>query len=224
LRLKHPLRRSVSIDASSTPELQKNSAPPPLVSLECNVIDVTRSFPASSAGGCDGLRPHHSKDMTSPLTSDARKKFVSHLREFVNLCLAGKVPSSIQPIFCGASLCALTKKDGGIRSIVVGCTLCRLVAQSVGKVVQEKMAAKMAPVQLGFGVKRGTEASAHAVRRFLQNIGPGQAVLQMDLKNAFNAISRDEMIRITHDILPETFQFVSTLATVHHHTSALETF
>ena len=135
---------------------------------------------------------------------------VSHLSGFANLCLAGKVPSSIQPVFCGASLCALTKKDGGIRPIAVGCTLRRLVAKSAAKVVQEKMAAKMAPVQLGFGVKRGTEASAHAVRRFLQNIMPGQAVLKLDFKNAFNAIGRDEMIRIKHDILPGLFQFVST--------------
>jgi Reverse transcriptase (RNA-dependent DNA polymerase) len=148
--------------------------------------------------------------MMSPLTGDAEKKFVSHLREFVNLCLAGKVPSSIQPVFCGASLCALTKKDGGIRPIAVGCTLRRLVAKSVVKVVQEKMAAKMAPVQLGFGVKRETEASAHAVRRLLQNIRPGQAVLKLDFKNAFNAISGDEVIRTIHDMLPELFQFVST--------------
>jgi hypothetical protein len=70
----------------------------------------------------------------------------------------------------GAWLCALTKEDGGIRPIAVRCTLRRLVAKSVAKVDQEKMGGKMAPVQLGFGAKRGTEASAHAVRRFLQNI------------------------------------------------------
>ena len=39
---------------------------------------------------------------------------------------------------------------------------------------------------------------------------PGQAVLKLDFKNAFNAISRDEMIRTIHDIIPELFQFVST--------------
>jgi hypothetical protein len=98
----------------------------------------------------------------------------------------------------------------------VGCTLRRLVAKSVVKVVQEKVAAKMAPIQLGFGVKRVTEASAHAVRRFSQNIRPGQAVLKLDFKNALNAISRDEMIRTIHDILPELFQFVSTYYSSSH--------
>ena len=106
----------------------------------------------------------------------------------------------------------------------MGCTLHRLVAKSAAKVVQKKMAAKMAPVQLGFGVKRGTEASVHAVRRFLQNIMPGQAVLKLDFKNAFNAISRDEMIRIIHDILYLSSSNSFLLVTVHHHTSALVIF
>jgi hypothetical protein len=108
LRLKYPSRRSVSIDASSTPELQKNSAPPPLVLLVYDVTDAIKSFPAGSAGECDGLRAQHLKDMTSPLTSDTGKTLVSHLREFASLCLAGKVPSSIQPVFCawGVAMCS----------------------------------------------------------------------------------------------------------------------
>ena len=62
----------------------------------------------------------------------------------------------------------LNKKDGGIRPIAVGCSLRRLVAKTAAKCVQVKMAEKMAPTQLGYGVKQGTEAAAHAARRFLE--------------------------------------------------------
>ena len=59
--------------------------------------------------------------------------------------------------------------DGGIKPIAVGCTLRRLVAKTALKLVQETMAAKLAPIQLGFGVKQGTEAAAHVARRFLRD-------------------------------------------------------
>ena len=173
-------------------------------------MNAIKSLPAGSAGGLDGLRPQHIKDLTNMHTGEAGQRLISRLTDFVNLCLAGRVPASIRPIFCGASLCALNKKDGGIRPIAVGCTLRRLVAKTASKLVQEKMTAKMAPTQLGFGVKQGTEAAAHATRRFLQQLRQGQALLKLDFVNAFNAISRDEMLRVVSDELPELFNYIST--------------
>jgi hypothetical protein len=72
------------------------------------------------------------------------------------------------------------------------------------------MAAKMAPTQLGFGVKQGTEAAAHAARCFLRNIQPGQAILKLDFVNAFNSLSRNEILQTMRDDLPELFPFIST--------------
>ena len=110
---------------------------------------------------------------------------ISRLTDFANVCLSGNVPPSIRPIFCGASLCALNKKDGGIRPIAVGSTLRRLVAKTAAKCVQEKMAARMAPTQLGFGVKQGTEAAVHATRRFLRDMQPGQSSTETRLRKCF---------------------------------------
>jgi hypothetical protein len=82
-----------------------------------------------SAGGLDGLRPQHLKDLTGALAGDAGRRLLAIRTEFVNICLSGRVPEVIQPVFCGASLCALNKKDGGIRTIAVGGILRRLVAK-----------------------------------------------------------------------------------------------
>jgi hypothetical protein len=213
LRLKHPPRRDVSSNAApaTVQHIHPNSLPPsPLIVQNRDIIDAIKSFPAGSAGGIDGMRPQHLKDLTSVHTGDAGQRLVSQLTEFANVCLAGDVPTAIRPVFCGASLCALIKKDGGIRPIAVGCTLRRLVAKSASKSVQEKMAAKLAPIQLGFGVKQGTEAAAHAARRFLQDMQPGQALLKLDFVNAFNAISRDEILHTFQSDLPELYPFIST--------------
>ena len=170
LRLKHPPRRVAPSGVPTNSHNTVNSLPLPLVVAERDIKDAIKSLAAGFAGGVDGMRPHHLKDLTSVHTGDAGQRLVSRLTEFANLCLAGDIPTAIQPIFCGASFCALTKKDGGIRPIAVGCTLRRLVAKTASKLVQEKMTAKLAPIQLGFGVKQGTEAAAHAARRFLRDM------------------------------------------------------
>ena len=100
-------------------------------------------------GGIDGLRPQHRKDLTSVHTGDVGQRLVSRLTELANLCFAGEVSTVLRPVFCGASLCALTKKDDGIKPIAVGCTLRRLVAKTASKLVQETMAAKLAPISSG---------------------------------------------------------------------------
>ena len=114
-------------------------------------MTAIKSFVPGSAGGPDGLRPQHLKDLISASAGDAGVRLLTRLTEFSNLCLTGHVPADLQPVFCGASLCALNKKDGGIRPIPVGRTLRRLVAKAACKVVTTKMATQFLPVQLGFG-------------------------------------------------------------------------
>ena len=98
--------------------------------LESDILGAIKSFMPESAGGPDGLRPQHLKDLTCASTGDAGRRLLTLLTQFSNLCLAGRVPVEIQPVFCGASLCALNKKDGGIRPIAVGSTLRRLIAKT----------------------------------------------------------------------------------------------
>lgn len=111
--------------------------------------------PHGSAGGPDGLRPQHLKDLVGPATGGGVHSLLSALASFVTLVLAGRTPPSIRPFFFGATLIALEKKDGGVRPIAVGCTLRRLAAKVASGRVLEDMAALLAPRQLGFGVKGG---------------------------------------------------------------------
>jgi len=91
-----------------------------------------------------------------------------------------------QSYFYGESLCALAKKDGGIRHITIECTLRHLLTKVTCRAVRDQVAAHPAPIQLGKGIKKGTEATAHATRHFLQNRGPHQVLLKLDFKNAVN--------------------------------------
>ena len=84
------------------------------------------SFRKGSAGGPDGLRPQHLKDMVSVASSS--QVFLPALTAFVQLMLEGRTPTFIRTYFFGANLTAIRKSDGGVRPIAVGCTLRRLVA------------------------------------------------------------------------------------------------
>ena len=97
-----------------------------------DIIRAVRSFPNGSAGGPDGLRPQHLKDVTGHSAVDGCQALLPALTSFVKLILEGRTPSSIAPFFFGAKLTALQKKDGGVRPIAVGNTLRRLAAKVAG--------------------------------------------------------------------------------------------
>ena len=77
------------------------------------VAKAIRSFPNGSAGGPDGLRPQHLKDLTGPSSEGGGHALLSALVSFLSLVLSGGTPLSIRPYFFGANLFALEKKDGG---------------------------------------------------------------------------------------------------------------
>ena len=67
----------------------------------------------------------------------------------------------------GANLVALNKKGGVVHPIAMGCTLQRLVSKCAGLLIRDEMGELLAPRQLGYGVKRESEAAVHAVCRFV---------------------------------------------------------
>ena len=73
--------------------------------------------------------------------------------------LEGKVPHPVSPFLLGASL---TVSGGGIRAIAVVCTLRRLAAEVAGGRVKSDAVKLLMPHQLGYGVRLGAEAAAHA--------------------------------------------------------------
>ena len=175
---------------------------------EREVARAIKSFPCGSAGGPDGLRPQHLKDLTSESAERGGKELLRALSSFILLVLEGNTPLSIQPIFFGANLIALRKKGGGIRPIAVGQTLRRLVAKCGGFRVVESIGASLAPLQLGYGVPSGCEAAAHAARQYLGLMSSGQVMVKLDFKNAFNCLRRDKILQAVRSTCPELFHFV----------------
>ena len=153
LQQKHP--------ASSTIPLAETMGLPLITVSEEEIVRAIRSFPNDSAGGPDGLRPQHLKDMTGPITNGGAQALISARSQFVTVVLQVKIHMSIRSFFFGASLTALTKRDsaycGGLHPAPAGCQGCRLQGEGQdGK--------------LGYGVRGGAEAAVHAARLYMQDL------------------------------------------------------
>ena len=84
LKAKHPFPHP----DTQIPPLEEGFTLPTPVSEEV-VAKTILSFPNGSAGGPDGLRPHHLKDLTSASAERGGKELLRALATFVNLVLKG---------------------------------------------------------------------------------------------------------------------------------------
>ena len=143
LKAKHPPPHP----STMIPPPPKESTSSSLISEE-EVAQAIRSFPNDSAGGPEGLRPQHLKDLVSTSAERPGKELLNTLTSFINLVVSGKTPHEAHSTFFGASLIALRKKGEGVRPIAVGQTLRCLAAKFVGSRVLQSMGAYLAPCSL----------------------------------------------------------------------------
>ena len=204
LKEKHPPRNP----SFESPPEPIQSAVNSIVVTPSDILAAIRSFPAGSAGGPDGLRPQHLKDLFTSRSGLGANLLQDALCRFVNFVIKGEVLDEARPFFFGASLIALTRPDGGVRPIAVGCTLRRLVAKCVSQSIQEAMGDLLSPLQLGYGTPMGAEAAVHIARTYLHNMQSNQLILKIDFRNAFNSIRRDKMLLSVLEHVPEIYPLV----------------
>ena len=177
----------------------------PIQVTPISVRKAIMSFPNGSAGGPDGLRPRHLKDLLIGAEDD--HPLLQRITELMNLILDGSTPTAVRPILFGASLTAITKQAGGIRPIAVGYLWRRLSGKLVCNHVSARMAALLSPHQLGFGVKGGAEAGVRAARRFITNLPDNEVMIKIDFRNAFNTLRRDVIMEAVKENIPEVLNY-----------------
>jgi len=222
-----------TIDADTLDELRQRHPAPPndfreyyaenasqnekiYVSVE-ELTTAVKSFPLSSAGGFDGFRPRHLKDM---LSTHGNVELLSMMTEFCGKVINGELPQFILKYFYGASLTAFRKKAGGLRPIACGLTLRRLAAKILIWRHKNELTGCLLPNQVGCGVQRGAEAAAHAVRTYLEGDRTPdlKVMVKLDYRNTFNTVRRDWMLEKVSQHVPtllpmvrQAYQFESLL-------------
>ena len=84
---------------------------------------------------------------------ELESELMDSLTSFINLVVAGNVPTFARPFFFGATLIGLSKNDGGVRPIAIGCTLRRLAAKCCACLVKEEVGSRTLPHSVRFWYK-----------------------------------------------------------------------
>ncbi|KAL2630234.1 hypothetical protein R1flu_014920 [Riccia fluitans] len=118
----------------------------------------------------------------------------------------------------GAShLLASEKPSGGVRPIAVGEELYRLIARSLGFQFRETLVDHFSPLQFGMATCGGCKTIIHGLRATL-DLHPDWVFLQVDIRSAFNTVSREALfheLSVAIGSLDQLFPFVSSFYACH---------
>eukprot|EP00731_Ephydatia_muelleri_P024145 Em0016g416a len=164
------------------------SCPPPVAPLipstpatigpDFNMFAILHSFPKDTVADPSGLRIQHLLDAaTIPLPTS----ICSALRDVVNLMASD------------------------IRPIAVGETLRRLTGKCLCAVIKDKASELFHPLQFGVACSAGSEKIIHGLRKCIEDHWDDEdfVVLKVDMRNAFNLVSRQAILDECASLFPE---------------------
>lgn len=127
-----------------------------------------------------------------------------------SLIASGDVPCSILPLLSSSRLIALPKSGSDVRPVAIGEVFCRLTAKVICHQKSSEFCSYFSPVQHGIATPGGAELLTHHIQYLLER-NPSWSVLKTDVKNAFNSVSRQNVLQeIAHefpDVYPHVKQF-----------------
>ena len=140
-----------------------------------------------SAGGPSGLTANHLR--TAYLREDS--PLPELLGKLLTRLANGAVGDTaiVAALLGSCRLIPLTKPSGGIRPIAIGEIMRRLCARILLRQQAEAARESLEPHQVGVGTRNGGIALYHSASAFLA-ANPGKVLLNIDLANAFNRMSR----------------------------------
>jgi len=198
-----------SIEAGFSAELARaeehglRSAVPAAVPWDAAVL-ATRTAPRGSSPGPSGTRMEH----LWALGEEGRDALVGVVLLLTSDAATTRVPAVATHALAGADLLLLAKPGGvredglpGLRPIAMPDALRKLAASALAATVRSSAADLLFPAQPGVGVPNACERILHELGAHRAH-HPGDAVLQLDFKNAFNLVSRPAGEAVMHRALP----------------------
>ena len=180
----------------------------PFSSVE--VLKAAKKFPRGSAAGGSGLSPTNLMELLHSPSADNTNGLREVLAKGLSILADGRGPPSLSQWISGAPLTALRKEDNGVRPIAVGETLRRLTSSMLLTRNAELARKLLTPHQVGVATPGGCEAVVHAVRHLTHEHQQDNRIglLQLDLKNAFNLVSRAAFRSEVRKHMPELHGWV----------------
>jgi hypothetical protein len=161
---------------------------------------VLNALPRGRAGGPSGWTYEHVK-----AAADTSQATFEAILRLVNAMVAGRLPHLYTLL--DSNLVAVQKPGGrGVRPLAIGKAWVRIATQCALAVCPDANAS-LAQLQLGVGVRGGTEAAGHALHAALA-ADPTLVLVRIDYENAFNTVSRTAVMKAVTERAPQLLAFV----------------
>ena len=204
---KHPQEPRISDPAlppppsDTTPE-QRNRVE---AITQAEIMQCITRFPHASAAGASGLSPTHLRELLHVPEAADENGLCAALAALVTQLARGNVPDAVAPWLAGAPLTPLRKRDNGVRPIAVGETIRRITSSILMNRVRDTAHSYLGPHQVGVATRAGCEAILHATHDLVDTHGDDDsfALLQIDLRNAFNEVSRQAFLHEVAGSFPQ---------------------
>lgn len=126
------------------------------------------------------------------------------LTGFVNIIIQGRAKKEYRDLITGSRLIPLRKEGDGVRPVAIGEVIARLASKVLNAQHKKDLAEYFAGLQFGVNAPGGAEQVVHALRRHRSQ---GHAILSLDMKNAFNCISREQIRRELTNHFPKLIPY-----------------
>ena len=126
--------------------------------------------------------------------------------------VSGRAPAEVAVFLAGGNLTALNKPaPEDIRPFAVGESIRRLTGKCLCVALKEKAASFFKPSQFSVACPNGAEKVIHGLRACIDKhwFDDDFGVLKIDMKNAFNLVSRQALLSECAKHFPELFPWVS---------------
>ena len=136
-----------------------------------------------------------------------RDRALQALAQLTSLFVCNRFPPVVSAALAGARLVPIGKPDGGVRPIAVGELVRRLAGKMILCRYQGETIPRLLPTQLGVGVPGGAEFLIHRARDWVRFPMPGEGLLQLDFRNAFNCMDRTSMLAAIAQFCPQLLPY-----------------
>jgi hypothetical protein len=205
------LRRLHPPSTGQLPPLPNGATPPVITPQEVQKV-IERGVASGAAPGPDGW----TGEQLQPLMDDSDS--VNGVTTVINLLVSNTAPEPIRRQLCASRCLPVTKPDGGgIRPIWMGNAILKVASACALDRVSEHHSKIFPSIQMGIGVKGGSEVAVHTIQSALESTDDS-VVLKLDITNAFNSRDRTAIAKALY-ARPETQPLWHLFHTVYGHTN-----
>jgi len=158
-------------------------------------------------------RYKHLKLLIGTVNDTLGQSFLTKLTTFLEHMINGLLCDSFYAAISTSILIPIAKDDSinpDIRPIALGDTLTKVAGKLLLQLSKDVISKLFHPIQLGIGITSATEIISHSVSA-IRLRHPTWDVAQLDFRNAFNSISRNEALKQCLLHFPHIFPFINAM-------------